>query len=230
MTGFFPLPRRRTGCYPPPVDFELANALGRIVELKDRSTAAHTWRVTMYAQAVAEAARVETPRLMSFMLGAVLHDIGKIGVPEAVLRKSGRLDDDEFALIRQHPQTGYRILKDIPQIRDLLPGVLCHHEAWNGTGYPAGLAEEEIPLLARIVAICDSFDAMSSSRTYRAAMPRDEVLAEIGRCAGRLYDPRLVPVFLGMDLTEYDRLLARDGAGIEAIDPEAGGSNERRAA
>ena len=95
-------------------------------------------------------------------LAGLVHDIGKIGVPESVLCKPGRLTDDEFALIRQHPQTGYRILKDIPQIRDLLPAVLCHHEAWDGSGYPAGLSGREIPLLARIVAICDSFDAMSS--------------------------------------------------------------------
>ncbi|MCP4495177.1 MAG: HD domain-containing protein, partial [Phycisphaeraceae bacterium] len=151
----------------------------------------------------------------------LVHDIGKIGVPEAVLCKSGRLDEAEFAAIRQHPQIGFRILRDIPQIRDLLPGVLCHHEAWDGTGYPAGLEGDEIPLLARIVAICDSFDAMSSSRTYRRAMPRDEVFAEMIRCQGTQFDPSITPVFIGMDLTEYDRLLARDAGEAAADDRRA---------
>ncbi len=147
----------------------------------------------------------------------------KIGVPEAVLCKAGRLTEEEFAAIRQHPQIGFRILRDIPQIRDLLPGVLCHHEAWDGHGYPAGIAGEEIPLLARIVAICDSFDAMSSSRTYRSAMPREKVFEELDRCRGSQFDPSIVSVFLGMDFTEYDRLLARDADGL-------GLSDDRRAA
>ena len=90
--------------------------------------------------------------------------------------------------------------------------MLCHHESWNGGGYPAGLSGDEIPLLARIVAICDSFDAMSSNRTYRRAMPREEIFAEIRRCAGSQFDPDIVPVFLGMDFTGYDRLLSQ---GIE---------------
>ena len=131
-------------------------------------------------------------------------------------------------MIRRHPQIGHRILKDIPQVRELLPGVLCHHEAWDGSGYPAGMEGEEIPLLARIIAICDSFDAMSSSRTYRRAMPRTEVLEEIRRCAGRFYDPRLVPVFLGLDFAEYDRLLARDAAELIRAESDADGDPPRR--
>ena len=101
--------RLRVGeeCYPPVVDFELANALGRIVELKDRSTGAHTWRVTMYAQAMAEAARVDTPRLMNFMLAAVLHDLGKIDVPDAILGKPGKLDDDAFKRMQEHTTAGH---------------------------------------------------------------------------------------------------------------------------
>ena len=113
-------------------------------------------------------------------------------------------------------------------VRELLPGVLCHHEAWDGSGYPAGMEGEEIPLLARIIAICDSFDAMSSSRTYRRAMPRAEVLEEIRRCAGRFYDPRLVPVFLGLDFAEYDRLLARDAAELTRAESDVDGDPPRR--
>lgn len=180
------------------------------IDAKDPYTRGHSQRVAVLSRDLAAAIGLPESFVRTAHLAGLVHDIGKIGVPESVLCKAGRLDDEEFALIRQHPQTGYRILKDIPQIRDLLPGVLCHHEAWNGSGYPAGLSGEEIPLLARIVAICDSFDAMSSSRTYRKALPREEVFAEIRDCAGRLYDPRIVPVFLDMDFTEYDRLLERD--------------------
>jgi HD-GYP domain-containing protein (c-di-GMP phosphodiesterase class II) len=126
-----------------------------------------------------------------------------------------------MARIRQHPQIGYRILKDIPQIRELLPAVLCHHESWDGSGYPTGLSGEEIPLIARIVAVADGFDAMSSSRTYRAALPRDKVFAELERCAGTQFDPALVPTFLGLDLRAYDRHLLRD-----SVVDEKGGSTD----
>ncbi|MCP4835854.1 MAG: HD-GYP domain-containing protein [Phycisphaera sp.] len=205
------------------------------IDAKDPYTRGHSQRVALLSRDLAASIGLPDSFVRTAHLAGLVHDIGKIGVPEAVLCKAGRLDDEEFALIRQHPQTGHRILKDIPQIRDLLPGVLCHHEAWNGSGYPAGLAGEEIPLLARIVAICDSFDAMSSSRTYRKAMPRTKVFEEIRSCGGRLYDPRIVPVFLGMDLTEYDRLLERDApisatAGLEGLDKSKGLETPRRAA
>jgi len=185
-------------------------AMVAAIDAKDPYTRGHSQRVAELSRDLAAAIGLPDSFVRTAHLSGLVHDIGKIGVPEAVLRKAGRLDDDEFALIRQHPQTGYRILKDIPQIRDLLPGVLCHHEAWDGSGYPAGLESREIPLLARIVAICDSFDAMSSNRTYRNARPRDEVFAEIRRCAGVKYDPDIVPVFLGMNFEAYDRLLERD--------------------
>lgn len=202
------------------------------IDAKDPYTRGHSQRVAVLSRDLATAIGLPESFVRTAHLAGLVHDIGKIGVPEAVLCKAGRLDEEEFAQIRQHPQTGYRILKDIPQIRELLPGVLCHHEAWNGSGYPAGLAEEEIPLLARIVAICDSFDAMSSSRTYRKAMPRDEVFQEIRSCSDRLYDPRIVPVFLGMDFTEYDRLLERESAAVghERFEQRLGGDFPRRAA
>ena len=185
-------------------------AMVAAIDAKDPYTRGHSQRVAGLSRDLAAAIGLPDQFVRTAHLAGLVHDIGKIGVPESVLRKAGRLTDDEFALIRQHPQTGYRILKDIPQIRDLLPGVLCHHEAWDGSGYPAALSGREIPLLARIVAICDSFDAMSSTRTYREARPRDEVFAEIRRCAGVKYDPDIVPVFLGMDFADYDRLLERD--------------------
>ena len=188
-------------------------AMVAAIDAKDPYTRGHSQRVAELSRDLAMAIGLPDDFVRTAHLCGLVHDIGKIGVPEAVLKKAGRLDDDEFAAIRQHPQIGHRILKDIPQIRDLLPGVLCHHESWNGGGYPAGLSGDEIPLLARIVAICDSFDAMSSNRTYRRAMPREEIFTEIRRCAGSQFDPDIVPVFLGMDFSGYDHLLAQ---GIEA--------------
>jgi len=135
--------------------------------------------------------------------------VGKIGVPEAVLCKPGRLTDQEFALIKLHPEIGHRILRDIPQLQDILPGVLHHHERWDGKGYPHGLKGEDIPLSARLLGLADTFDAMSSTRAYRSALPRDVVLAEVQRSAGSQFDPELAKLMLGLDLTEYDRMVAR---------------------
>ena len=127
-------------------------------------------------------------------IAGIVHDVGKIGVPEAVLTKPGRLTPEEFDWIRKHPEIGYRILKDIPQLHDILPGVLYHHERWDGRGYPEGLA--------------DAFDAMSSTRTYRPILSRKAVVREIIECAGTQFDPRLAPVFVKLDFAEYDRLYA----------------------
>jgi HD-GYP domain-containing protein (c-di-GMP phosphodiesterase class II) len=138
--------------------------------------------------------------------------VGKIGVPEAVLCKPGKLTDDEFEKIKLHPQIGYDILKDIPSLRDILPGVLHHHERYDGRGYPHGLSGEDIPLMARIIGVADTFDAMSSNRAYRAKMSRDVVLAEIARCAGTQFDPNLANAFLTLDLSEYDRMVANHAA------------------
>jgi HD-GYP domain-containing protein (c-di-GMP phosphodiesterase class II) len=117
-------------------------------------------------------------------IAGLVHDVGKIGVPEAVLLKPGRLTEEEFNWIRKHPGIGYRILKDIPQLKDILPGVLYHHERWDGGGYPQGLSGRQIPLVARLIALADAFDAMSSNRPYRPDLSREHVLDEILKCSG----------------------------------------------
>ena len=129
-------------------------------------------------------------------MAGLLHDVGKIGVPEAVLQKPGRLTDEEFEQIKQHPAIGAKILRDIKQIEDIIPGVLYHHERYDGKGYPDGLAGEDIPLMGRIICLADCFDAMTTSRTYRKALPLEVAMAEIRRCAGTQFDPRLAEVFL----------------------------------
>ena len=138
-------------------------------------------------------------------------------MPEHVLLKPGKLNDEEFAWIRKHPEIGYRILKDIPKLDDVLPGVLYHHERYDGRGYPTGLAGEDIPHIARLITLADSFDAMSSTRTYRTGMSREEVLAEIAQCAGTQFDPDMAPIFVDLDFTEYDRLVMEH----KALEPTA---------
>ena len=123
-------------------------------------------------------------------------------------------DDAEYELIKQHPETGFRILRDIPQFAPILDGVRFHHERFDGHGYPHGIAGEDIPLPARIIAIADTFDAMSSTRTYRTARDRGEVLAEIARLGGTQFDPAMLPHFFRVDLGEYDAMNAAHGAGL----------------
>jgi HD-GYP domain-containing protein (c-di-GMP phosphodiesterase class II) len=188
--------------------FSTVAALSRTIEAKDPYTRGHSERVSLLARQMAVAMRLDRRRCERYRIAGLVHDLGKIGVPEAVLRKPGKLTTDEFILIRRHPEIGYNILRDIPGMADVLPGVLHHHEQWDGRGYPRGLAAEAIPLIARVLALADTFDAMRSRRAYREAMPREVALAEISRCAGANYDPALVSIFLALDFAPFDRLLA----------------------
>lgn len=184
-------------------------AFSSSLDAKDRYTRGHSERVALLGKHLALASGMDEAESERVYLAGTLHDIGKIGVPDAVLGKPGKLTDDEFGMIKRHPRIGYDILKPIPNVRDLLPGVLHHHERWDGFGYPEKLAGEDIPLMARILAVADTFDAMSSNRAYRPARGRDEVLAEIEKCAGAQFDPDLAPAFLSMDLSPFDEMLAR---------------------
>jgi HD-GYP domain-containing protein (c-di-GMP phosphodiesterase class II) len=188
--------------------FGTVRALTGTIDAKDPYTRGHSQRVAHLAERMALAMGMG-PRIGErYRIAGLVHDVGKIGVPEVVLRKPGKLTEQEFALIKLHPETGYRILKEIgAAMDDVLPGVLHHHEKWNGQGYPHGLAGEAIPLIARVLALADTFDAMCSSRSYRKAIPREQVLAEIRRCAGTQFEPRLAEVFVGLDFREFDRLL-----------------------
>src|SRR5262249_35154893 len=127
----------------------------------------------------------------------------------AVRCKPGKLTEEEFGLIKLHPEIGHHILKDIPMLGDVLPGVLHHHERWDGRGYPHRIGGQNIPLVARIIALADTFDAMSSTRSYRPAMPRATVLAGIAPAAGSQLDPDLVARFRQVDLAEYDSMVER---------------------
>lgn len=183
-------------------------ALTASIDAKDRYTCGHSQRVAQLTEQLALAIGMDERTAHRMRIAGLVHDVGKIGVPEAVLTKPGRLTDEEFAWIRMHPEIGHRILKDIPQLRDILPGVLYHHERWDGRGYPHGLKGKEIPLVGRLIALADSFDAMSSTRTYRSRLSRPEVLSEIQRCAGSQFDPNLVPAFIRLDFAEFDQLVS----------------------
>ena len=132
-----------------------------------------------------------------YMMG-LLHDVGKIGIPDAIINKAGRLTDDEFAAIKTHPAVGAEILQKIDDLPELKSGAHWHHERYDGKGYPDGLAEERIPEAARIIAVADSYDAMTSNRSYRTVMPQEKVRAEIERGSGSQFDPRFAAIMLGM--------------------------------
>jgi hypothetical protein len=192
--------------------FATLEALSSTLDAKDSYTRGHSERVAHLAVCIAEQMRLERVDLERLEIAGRLHDVGKIGVPEAVLLKPGGLTDDEFELIKRHPTIGYEILRGVPGVEPMLPAVLHHHERWDGRGYPAGLAGENIPLDARIMAVADTFDAMSSKRSYRDSLPRDVVCEEIARSRGSQLDADVVDAFLGVDLSTYDDLAARSAA------------------
>lgn len=177
------------------------------IDAKDPYTRGHSERVAVLSRLIALGVGLTEDQAERVHVAGLVHDVGKIGVPDWVLRKPGKLDDAEFEMIRQHPETGHRILKDVPLLADVLPAVLEHHERFDGKGYPFGVAGESISLLGRIVGLADSFDAMCSSRAYRVGLSRESALQEVRRCAGAQYDPKLVEIFLKLDLSQYDALL-----------------------
>ena len=172
------------------------DAMIKALEAKDFYTRGHSQRVTLYSMAIATELGMTGQELEDLHRASVLHDLGKIGVREAVLNKPGRLTEKEFAEIVLHPETAVRILEPIPFFFPLLPAILHHHERFDGKGYPSRLVGRNIPLASRIMTIADTFDAMTSTRAYRKALPVADAIAEIRRCSGTQFDPDIVPAFL----------------------------------
>ena len=172
-------------------------ALGRAVEIRDLTTANHTNRVTEYALLLARELRVSAAEETLLQIGTPLHDIGKIGIADAILRKPGHLTPDEYEHMKSHTLKGAAILGTIPSLLSVVPIARHHHERWDGTGYPDGLANDRITLVARIVAVADAFDAMTSDRPYRLALPLGDAFAELQAKAGTHFDPACVRAFLG---------------------------------
>jgi putative nucleotidyltransferase with HDIG domain len=172
--------------------------LAQAIELKDDYTGLHTSRVTRYAESLARRLGVSNEELDLIRFGTPLHDIGKIGISDAILQKPGKLTPEEFEIMKTHTTEGACMLETYPDLAPILPIVRSHHERWDGQGYPDGLAGEAIPRLARIVAVADTFDAMTSDRPYRKGLSFEVALAEIARQSGKQFDPECAKAFLAI--------------------------------
>ena len=168
----------------------------RALDLRDKETENHTQRVTQLTLAVARRMGMGAATIEHMRRGALLHDIGKMGVPDRILLKAGPLTDSEWAVMRQHPTYAHELLSPIAYLQSALDIPYCHHEKWDGTGYPRGLSGEQIPLAARIFAVVDVWDALLSNRPYRAAWTEEQALEYITSGAGAHFDPRVVEAFL----------------------------------
>ena len=187
---------------------ESVQTLRYTVEAKDSYTRGHSDRVSEYSVLLGKHLNLPEDTLNTLRRGGLFHDIGKIGVPDSILQKESRLTDDEYSEIKNHPSIGAHILSTATIFHDIIPIVKHHHEKYDGTGYPGRLQGEDIPYLARIAAVADSFDAMTSRRTYRDSLPMDVVISEFKRCKGTQFDPKLADVFLDILENHFDEIKA----------------------
>lgn len=185
---------------------ESVETLRYTVEAKDPYTRGHSDRVSAYSVLIGEKLGLSEDDIKTLKIGGLFHDVGKIGVPDAILQKNSKLTDDEYSEIKNHPSIGAHILSTASIFKDIIPIVKHHHEKYDGTGYPSKLKGEQIPYLARIAAIADSFDAMTSRRTYRNSLPIETVITEIRRCKGTQFDPAIADVFLDILENNYDKI------------------------
>ena len=184
----------------------LLEALGDALDLKDAETEGHSKRVTAFTIAIARAMGLPSEQVETIAHGAFLHDFGKMAIRDSVLRKPGPLDPEEIAEMQKHCELGYERVRKIPFLKDAARIVYTHQERWDGSGYPQGLKGEEIPLGARIFAIADTLDAITSDRPYRAAQSYQAAREEIERWSGRQFDPAIVKVFLGMPQSIWEHV------------------------
>lgn len=184
---------------------QFVGSLASALDARDQYTAGHSRRVSELSCAVASALQMETADVERIRIGALLHDIGKIGVADAVLQKPGRLTDEEFALVKLHPVIGRRILEGVHGFAEYLPAVELHHENWDGTGYPKGLKGEETPTDARIIHVADAYDAMTTDRSYRRGMTHERAISILIENAGIQFDTRLVDAFINLPPAAFVR-------------------------
>jgi len=188
---------------------DTVSALVQALEAKDPYTRGHSERVAEYAEAIAKELKLPAEKSEILRYAALLHDIGKVGIARKVLNKPGRLTNEEYRKIQAHPRIGAQIIGDIDFLKEAVPAVYCHHEHLNGAGYAQGLSGDDIPLLARIMTVADSFDAMTSTRSYRPAMSVEDAAKELIACSGRQFDPKVVKAFiktLNISLENNERL------------------------
>jgi HD-GYP domain-containing protein (c-di-GMP phosphodiesterase class II) len=166
------------------------------MEKKDRYTGGHTKRVVHYSMCIAQFMNLNQEELERVRMGAILHDVGKIGIEDKILKKDAPLDTDEWKIMQTHPQLGYEIMSRVDGLKDVIGGMRYHHERWDGKGYPMGLKGEEIPLIARVISVADTYDAMVSTRPYRKGLPAQKAFDEIVRYSGTQFDPTVVDAFV----------------------------------
>ena len=176
--------------------FQTADSLADAIEQRDPYTGGHTQRVTLYSQAIAKYLQLKPLERKWLKITSVLHDIGKIGIEDHILKKPTRLSPKEFDLIKHHSDIGAKIIGHIRQLKEIVPGVKYHHEQINGKGYPDGLRGKDIPILAKIVAVADTYDAMTTDRPYRKAMEKEAAIEELKRCSGTQLDKEVVEAFI----------------------------------
>ena len=180
------------------ISMQIVKALSGAVDAKDTYTNGHSLRVAEYSREIARRAGLSREMQDDIYMMGLLHDVGKIGVPDAIINKPAHLTEDEYAAIKNHPVMGARILKNIKDFPKLITGARWNHERYDGKGYPDGIAGEEIPLEARIIAIADAYDAMSSRRSYRDVLPQETVRLEIEKGKGTQFDPVMTEIALSM--------------------------------
>lgn len=185
---------------------ESIQTLRYTIEAKDIYTRGHSDRVAAYSVLIGKRVGLSEQDLKTLQIGGLFHDIGKIGVPDSIIQKEGKLDDNEYSQIKQHPNIGVHILSNASIFKDILPIVEHHHEKYDGTGYPSRLAGEDIPYLARITTIADSFDAMASKRAYRDSLPLEKIISEFMRCRGTQFDPKLDDIFIDILENHFDEI------------------------
>lgn len=191
-------------------------AFNQTLDLKDLNTGVHSTRLAEWGMRVGQELGLEEGALRDLEVAALLHDIGKIGIPDSILKKPAKLENDEYALMKKHPEYGWAVLRMLPGFDRASLYILHHHESFDGKGYPAGLKETEIPIVSRIVTVIDAFDAMVSSRPYRKGLPHEEAVRRLIQCSGTQFDPVVVQSFLSFAQAEMDTVFAAAGTSVSS--------------
>jgi HD-GYP domain-containing protein (c-di-GMP phosphodiesterase class II) len=191
-------------------------AFNQLLDLKDLNTGVHSTRLAEWAMRMAQEMGIDGPDLADIEVSALLHDIGKVGIPDAILNKPAKLSEEEYALMKKHPEYGWAVLRLLPGLERASLFILHHHESYDGRGYPGGLKGEEIPIGSRIVSVIDAFDAMVSSRPYRKGLPFEEAIRRLKTSSGTQFDPEVVQLFIPMAQPEMDAVFAASGTTVSA--------------
>jgi HD-GYP domain-containing protein (c-di-GMP phosphodiesterase class II) len=191
-------------------------AFNQLLDLKDLNTGVHSTRLAEWGMRVGMELGLEESDLQNLEVAALLHDIGKVGIPDAILKKPGKLDAEEYALMKKHPEYGWAVLRMLPGFERAALDILHHHESVDGKGYPAGLKGNEIPVVSRIVCVIDAFDAMVSSRPYRVGLPFAEAVRRLNESSGTQFDATVVQSFLSFAEAEMSPVFAAAGTSVSS--------------